>query len=976
MDKKLNKLVEPIRKLLIKLKSQSAALSFLILTGKKNQGKTTLLRQSYLEHLTIDCHPKIDIYYNAHGVIVELDEYWVNQSQIPLTDLLKKLNRCHRQIKITGIILCMDVNELLLLNSSQCQIQLKSHRQFIDHFSKHLNNRIKISLILTKLDKIAGFSDFFQGEHESDLSKPLGICLDNSTEPMKLIELFSNQFNQIIEQLGQQIIRKIHPIRSSIKRILIREFPLQLANIKPILQGFIKDLSLNICQLQSIFLTSAEQGGTSVDRLNSKIQHEYALELKEELPQSTNYRPYFIEGAILGTQARTKEFSRQISRKNYYIQGVIASAACFSLFWISQQYLHVNKHISLIKQELKRYDQMMTQEPSANSALFHLNNANHTLSEIKSHKWTLPALENLKNTISHQNKEEILSNFLPKLMMDLESNLSKSQILPTESYQTLKVYLMFASESHYQPKEIIKWFSKHWRSPKSSLEYHRDMSLLKELLTHPLPKLKLKDPLVRQTRNYLNALPINYLYYALLKEKFSHKLQNITYDGFHLSNSMVPIYLTKAGYKQIFPRINQMSQELQSENWILERQDLQKLDRLLQDSYAHEYVTWWKKFIQTSMPQNITNFNEAQHLAQTINQMHSLVKFNQFIQEQTKPEAGKSNLDRYFNKKIAKYFTDLNLITPSSLRDIATTMMELEHWLNTLSILNHQKLTSFNLAKSRFNGETIENPLSKLDHYARILPGPIALWSKKIADDIWTLILDQGRQYINQEWQKLVYETYQSKIANRYPFDSNQPQEVSVPDFNQFFSKSGLLSQFKEQFIDPFIDTSKPQWQLKIVNSMMMPLSHELIDQLIHANIIASMFFSADPENSEVNFSLEKLNLDPVVEKISFSLGNITLSDNQSSSSIQHFHWPEANARLALNSIEGNHFELNELGPWALFKILQKVNILEDIQDHHNLQIIFEINGNSGRYLLRTENEINPFIPGILSNFKLPKVIA
>jgi len=52
------------------------------------------------------------------------------------------------------------------------------------------------------------------------------------------------------------------------------------------------------------------------------------------------------------------------------------------------------------------------------------------------------------------------------------------------------------------------------------------------------------------------------------------------------------------------------------------------------------------------------------------------------------------------------------------------------------------------------------------------------------------------------------------------------------------------------------------------------------------------------------------------------------------------------------------------------------VNVLVDDQNSANLEILFEINGNSGRYLLKTQNQVNPFIPGVLSGFGLKENIA
>ena len=52
------------------------------------------------------------------------------------------------------------------------------------------------------------------------------------------------------------------------------------------------------------------------------------------------------------------------------------------------------------------------------------------------------------------------------------------------------------------------------------------------------------------------------------------------------------------------------------------------------------------------------------------------------------------------------------------------------------------------------------------------------------------------------------------------------------------------------------------------------------------------------------------------------------------------------------------------------------MNVLIDEEDGSSLQILFEVNGNSGRYLLKTTNKVNPFTPGILNGFSLNEVLV
>jgi type VI protein secretion system component VasK len=359
---------------------------------------------------------------------------------------------------------------------------------------------------------------------------------------------------------------------------------------------------------------------------------------------------------------------------------------------------------------------------------------------------------------------------------------------------------------------------------------------------------------------------------------------------------------------------------------------------------------------------------------QALHQSDAISKLIELIQKQTSPELGENAA--LFNQQVASKFTDLSLMTHSAALDVAMSMNDLEKFLTTLSVVNDQGRTAFTLAKARFEGDNLANPLSTLYTHVHQLPDPIATWSKQVADDTWFILINEARNHINQQWQQTVMRDYQYTIARRYPFDATQTQEVAIPDFDRFFSRHGVLNNFVEQYLKPFIDTSQPQWQLKELNNYVLPISADMINELIRANVISNMFFAEQSETSKIEFSLQKLTLDPVVSNLQLIIGNSKLSDTQDSENLTHFQWPQANAKLTLNSIEGKHYELEELGPWAFFKMLQKVNVLVDEQDSSNLQILFEVNGNSGRYALKTQNQINPFIPGILNGFVLNESIA
>lgn len=109
----------------------------------------------------------------------------------------------------------------------------------------------------------------------------------------------------------------MHPARSTMRRSLIREFPLQVASLGTPIHALIHGISTKLFHLHSIYFTSAEQGGISIDRLNKKIQHEYALVVQDTFPQATNFRAYFVEGALKTIQEHCSQIPqlRKFSQK-------------------------------------------------------------------------------------------------------------------------------------------------------------------------------------------------------------------------------------------------------------------------------------------------------------------------------------------------------------------------------------------------------------------------------------------------------------------------------------------------------------------------------------------------------------------------------------------------------------------------------------------------------------------------------------
>ena len=48
---------------------------------------------------------------------------------------------------------------------------------------------------------------------------------------------------------------------------------------------------------------------------------------------------------------------------------------------------------------------------------------------------------------------------------------------------------------------------------------------------------------------------------------------------------------------------------------------------------------------------------------------------------------------------------------------------------------------------------------------------------------------------------------------NRYPFVAGSPEDVPVDDFVHLLAPGGMMDQFFDQYLKPFVDTTPKPWK-------------------------------------------------------------------------------------------------------------------------------------------------------------------
>src|SRR3990167_11030045 len=360
-NKTLQTIALALKKIFHQLNPQTHPLAFTLLIGKTYHGKTTFLNQSNLIHCQLEHEKHINIFYNKHGVILELNEIWLNANGDLIDYSLKKINNCYLNMKINGLMLCIDTSELLSIEPNALLEYCKNHIQLLKRFGQGLGYRTELAIVFTKMDTLTGFCEFIQSDHQRELLKPFGFSICHSADRKQVIADFNLQFDSMLESLEQQIINKIHPVRSTAKRTIIREFPLQLASLRIPLQTIMQNIPQQFYNLHSIYFTSAKQGGITHNKLNQKIQHECTVTTHNTFTHANNHRAYFIQGAICNFQDLTKQkYPRTIV--NYTIVASVTILSVLAILgYMGYQQITTLHRLDTANQELLTFETLHQQ---------------------------------------------------------------------------------------------------------------------------------------------------------------------------------------------------------------------------------------------------------------------------------------------------------------------------------------------------------------------------------------------------------------------------------------------------------------------------------------------------------------------------------------------------------------------------------------------------------------------------------------
>ena len=459
-------------------------------------------------------------------------------------DLLKT-QRSRRPVD--GAFIAISLSDLLLGSEAERQAHAVAIRSRIQELYSQLGVRFPIYVMLTKLDLVPGFMEFFDALSKEERAQVWGMtfALDdgkntdgkNSGGPLTH---FTSEFALLEQRLNARLVERLQQERDPARRDLIYGFTQQFSALKDTLHSFLEGVFKpnafeDRALLRGVYLTSGTQEGSPIDRLIGAMAQSMNLDRQHLARQTGSGRSYFIEKlftavafaerGLVGVNPKVERRRKWLARAA--LVTTVAVVVLVTTLWIIS-YRANQAYIAQVDQKVAPLGQaVQTLSPAQRDVLAVmplLNAVHHLAGDPPGMSQGLGLYQGgmLEAESSSVYRKLLIAVFAPRLVTRIEEQLrsgGSSDFL----YEGLKAYLMLADSEHYDADFIKAWITLDWDQnlPRDLAPDQRQAlgEHLQALFERHPPNARLDQRLIDDLRRQLQQLPVAQRVYDRVKRQ-------------------------------------------------------------------------------------------------------------------------------------------------------------------------------------------------------------------------------------------------------------------------------------------------------------------------------------------------------------------------------------------------------------------------------------------------------------------------
>lgn len=997
-------------------------------SGKKSIIKNLGLHFSRPEHFGeeavnyINQFPDYEWWFSEQAVFVDAMGAESESSASTWKRFLKLLRRERKNKPLNGVVIVFNLSDLVLYSNKSRQDFIQNICTYIRDIHQKFKSLVPVYVVFNKCDLVEGFMEFFNDLSKEELRQVWGMSLplENCNDLPFVQRFFDNEYHLLIAQLRKRVMWALDTERSIRGRELINAFPQQMQLLKRPIENFIAELFgstryHNALQFRGLYFTSCDQQeGEPYDFVLQAMSKKFQLvppkfERPSRLGECYFLRTLFFdimlpESHLLGDSERSKRFRRVGYRT------LLLSCPAIIIFATVGMYSGYEENLSNLKQVdqyIEYYNEAQANVKQGDDSLLSvlsilnpLNNAN--LLYHSQRAWGLHFLyvsQMIGSTIDDALQRTLHSEFLPRIVAQIENNLNQNIQDQNLLYATLKGYLAF-SASNDTPRFAIKapmeygWNDSLKSQPQTAdqLKYYLDLSL-----NRPVEKLPLDNALINRVRDQLEQIIPSQRAYGLLTLRASvNNLSDLFLNlsvGTNFNNIFelvnpalsIPSLYTARGFQEVFlEQHKSISKEVAEDNRDIGlvnesniNQNAGQISDAMQNDYNNNYIEAWDHALANIKIKPFQNLNEAiDTLNLLISKESPLSKLLNIINDNTTSIS-------HDKVQVSGHYESLNNYSKHSnsglsWSDTVKTLIDLHDYLVTLQQAANQNQACFNAAIELMQAKN-KNPIQALSEEAAKAPQPVKRWLNSISNNSWQMIVQGAHAQMNDAWKNDVMSNYDKSIRDRFPLQRQSQSDIAIPDFNTFFSNEGTLQVYFDQYIKPFVNIDKTPWVLYQLNGHSIELPNSSIQIFENAKAIRDDYFRRGAKQANFSFSIEPITLDSNASSVQMILGPHHLTYSHGPQGIASISWPlpfnSEDTSLYMTTFNDNQYGHSSSGPWSLFKMFNH-GVLKPTRDDGTYLFFINFHGYSATYRITGTGDISIFQLTHLKGFKLPNKIA
>lgn len=680
-----------------------------VVIGAAGSGKTSALKQSGLNFPlestfgssitglagTRDC----DWFLSEEAILLDtagrlsLHDARNEQDAYDWKEFLGLLKKYRPKQPINGVIVTVSVEDLLNsdVNIKQLAYEL---RKRINEMSIDFKINFPVYLMITKLDMLKGFNEFFKNLTDDQRRKSLGFELSDTSLSENsdiVIGYVLKKLNSMQDNINATMINVLSKLNELEDKNSAFSFSSEFSTISSHLVELFRELYKHSkfeekISWRGIYFSSAKQEGQILDPVLSGLGNELGLRhryIDQEKVTNNTQKSFFLQDFFEDRVFKDLELAsenKQWSKRNNFIYmaslvgiGVLTTSiiiAMFNSYSNNKDYL---TYISGKSTDLKEKSQEVANKDDFLQHIQFANQIKELASSPKiatlnnppiSYQFGMYQAEDMQALVDDTYQRVLQENVMPLVSFEIYNILkqSSSRINSLESYNALKAYIMMFDKKYYDNNFIMNFMNQHFMLKHQQNDIQQQQQITKALeylLSQQVltPNIPYDANLVENKRMELagvdmNSLILDAVYLNFDNEKITPvsietmagKQTKLVFYRDGGKPAIDPIY-TKQAYKEYILE-NLLIHSItfnQEEKWVLGEYasiQLSEMERLkeVQNLYLERYEQTWKNYIDSIKLRQPKSTKEAVDMAKILSDQNSspLANLIKGISENTK----------------------------------------------------------------------------------------------------------------------------------------------------------------------------------------------------------------------------------------------------------------------------------------------------------------------------------------------------